>query len=105
MPFMYDSFYVFKSNASDQHPVVEPEFDWGPARFDWRKYWLDIEMPGLRRWAFPLIEGKRPERYRAEHTIRLRDERAAHDDESVRSKHDESSVHEPMLFSPPNDQA
>jgi hypothetical protein len=28
-------------------------------------------MPGLRRWAFPLIDGKRPERYRAEHRVQL----------------------------------
>ena len=26
---------------------------------------------GLRRWAFPLIEGRRPERYRAEHRTTL----------------------------------
>lgn len=109
MPFMYESFYVFKSQASDQHPVVEPEFDWGPALFDWRKYWLDIEMPGLRRWAFPLIEGKRPERYRAEHTIRLRDNKRDDDRESVEEvprvpHHDEAAPHEPMLLSPPNDQ-
>jgi long-chain acyl-CoA synthetase len=105
MPFMYESYYVFKSHAFDRHPVLEPEFDWGPARFDWRKYWLDIEMPGLRRWAFPLIEGKRPERYRAPHAIRLRErleERPTRDD---RSSHDEAKAHEPMLFSSTNDQA
>jgi hypothetical protein len=108
MPFMYESFYVFKSTAADQHPVVEPEFDWGPALFDWRKYFLEIEMPGLRRWAFPLIEGKRPERYRAEHTIRLRDGARDSDsdalDEPRRPKHDEATAHETMLFSPSNDQ-
>jgi thioester reductase-like protein len=93
MPFMYESFYVFKANAFDTHPVVEEEFDWGPARFDWRKYWLDIEMPGLRRWAFPLIEGKRPERYRAEHTIRLQDAHAT-----------ERNTHDGMHFSSTNDQ-
>jgi thioester reductase-like protein len=73
LPFMYESFYVFQSQALETHPALEPEFQWGPAVFDWRKYWLDVHMPGLRRWAFPLIEGKRPERYRAEHTTRLTD--------------------------------
>jgi len=80
MPFMHDSYYVFKSDALDRHPPAEPEFRWGPALFDWRKYFIDIHMPGLRRWAFPLIEGKRPERYRAPHAVRVVDsvlERAA----------------------------
>lgn len=105
MPFMYESYYVFKSHAFDRHPVLEPEFDWGPARFDWRKYWLDIEMPGLRRWAFPLIEGKRPERYRAAHAIRLRDRSEERPTRDERSSHDEAKAHEPMLFSSTNDQA
>lgn len=105
MPFMYESYYVFKSSAFDRHPVIEPEFDWGPARFDWRKYWLDIEMPGLRRWAFPLIEGKRPERYRAEHTIRLRERSETFSTRDDRSSHDEAKAHEPMRFSSTNDQA
>jgi thioester reductase-like protein len=85
LPFMYESYYVFKSRALDAHPALEPEFDWGPDRFDWRNYWLDIHMPGLRRWAFPLIEGKRPERYRAEHTVRLPDAKhaPAHDDSAA----------------------
>jgi len=71
LPFMYESYYVFKSDALDSHPAVEPEFRWNPTGFDWRKYWLDVHMPGLRRWAFPLIDGKRPERYRAEHRVSL----------------------------------
>jgi long-chain acyl-CoA synthetase len=81
LPFMYESFYVFVSEALETHPPLEPEFRWGPNVFDWRKYWLDIHMPGLRRWAFPLIEGKRPERYRAPHTVRLSEPKiAVHED-------------------------
>ena len=39
----------------------KPSFASRPERlFEWRSYWLDVHMPGLRRWAFPLIEGKRP---------------------------------------------
>ncbi|MET0388757.1 MAG: SDR family oxidoreductase [Polyangiales bacterium] len=80
LPFMHESYYVFKSQALDAHPALEPDLNWEP-RFDWRKYWLETHMPGLRRWAFPLIEGKRPERYRAEHTTRLAEALSArHDD-------------------------
>jgi thioester reductase-like protein len=71
LPFMYESFYVFESRALDAHPPLEPEFRFEPEKLDWRRYWLDIHMPGLRRWAFPLIEGRRPERYRCEHAVRL----------------------------------
>lgn len=71
LPFMYESFYVFESYALDAHPPLEPEFRFQPEKLDWRRYWLDIHMPGLRRWAFPLIEGRRPERYRCEHAVRL----------------------------------
>ncbi|HEX2676096.1 MAG TPA: hypothetical protein VHM19_05635, partial [Polyangiales bacterium] len=71
LPFMYESLYVFESRALDTHPPVESVFAFAPERIDWRKYWLDVHMPGLRRWAFPLIEGKRPERYRSEHPVRL----------------------------------
>jgi long-chain acyl-CoA synthetase len=71
LPFMYESFYVFESRAVDAHPVLEPEFRFEPEKLDWRRYWLDVHMPGLRRWAFPLIEGRRPERYRCEHAVRL----------------------------------
>jgi thioester reductase-like protein len=71
LPFMYESFYVFESRAIDAHPPLEPEFRYEPEKLDWRKYWLDVHMPGLRRWAFPLIEGRRPERYRCEHAVRL----------------------------------
>jgi thioester reductase-like protein len=83
LPFMYESFYVFKSDALDGHPALEPEFRWNPAGFDWRKYWLDVHMPGLRRWAFPLIDGKRPERYRAEHRVQLAEPKPMTADEHV----------------------
>jgi len=35
------------------HHLAERRFE--PETLDWRKYWLEVHMPGLRRWAFPLI--------------------------------------------------
>ncbi len=70
-PFMYDCFYVFESNAIDRTVPEETSLQFAPEKLDWRRYWLDVHMPGLRRWAFPLIDGKRPERWRAPHPVRL----------------------------------
>lgn len=71
LPFMYESFYVFECKAIGQTPAVESEFRFEPESLDWRKYWIEVHIPGLRRWAFPLIEGKRPERYRPRFAVRI----------------------------------
>lgn len=71
LPFMFESFYVFECRAIERTPALEPEFKFEPEAIDWRKYWLEVHVPGLRRWAFPLIEGKRPEKYRAQHPVVL----------------------------------
>jgi len=71
LPFMYESFYVFESRALGCTPAIEPAFRFEPQLIDWYHYWVDVHVPGLRRWAFPLIEGKRPERYRPSHRVRL----------------------------------
>jgi long-chain acyl-CoA synthetase len=71
LPFMYESFYVFECKALGKTPAVEPLLRFEPQTLDWRGYWIDVHVPGLRRWAFPLIEGKRPERYRPQHPVRL----------------------------------
>ncbi|MFI5306450.1 MAG: SDR family oxidoreductase [Polyangiales bacterium] len=77
LPFMYESFHVFECNAIGRTPAIEPQLRFEPERIDWRKYWIEVHMPGLRRWAFPLIEGKKPERYRPLHPVQLGSEPAA----------------------------
>jgi long-chain acyl-CoA synthetase len=71
LPFMYEGYYVFESRAIDQTPALEPEWRYAPEEIEWRSYWLGVHVPGLRRWAFPLIEGKRPERYRPQSPVQL----------------------------------
>jgi long-chain acyl-CoA synthetase len=71
LPFMYESFHVFESRALDRTVPVEVELRFEPQSLDWRKYWIEVHIPGLRRWAFPLIEGKKPERYRPQHPVRV----------------------------------
>ncbi len=70
-PFMHDNFQVFVARALDTHDVVEPDFRFDPQCFEWRSYWIDVHMPGLRRWAFPLFEGKSPPSYRALKPVKL----------------------------------
>jgi hypothetical protein len=71
LPFMYEGYYEFECRALSRTPALEPEFRFEPETLDWRNYWLEVHMPGLRRWAFPLIEGKRPERHRPLYPVRF----------------------------------
>lgn len=71
MPFTYEHFCVFECRAVDRHPVVEPEFRFAPETIEWRSYWLDIHMPGLRRWCFPEYEDKAKETYAPKTPFRL----------------------------------
>jgi nucleoside-diphosphate-sugar epimerase len=84
LPFMYESFHVFECRAIGRTPALEPELRFEPEVIDWRKYWIEVHMPGLRRWAFPLIEGKKPERYRPLHPVVLPPELGAPSHETRR---------------------
>lgn len=63
-PFTHDHYIVFECRAVDRHPVVEPELRFEPESIEWRRYWLDVHMPGLRRWCFPSYESKDRELYK-----------------------------------------
>ena len=70
-PFIHDNYQIFVNRAMDAHPPIEPEFHFDPRDIEWRSYWLDVHMPGLRRWTFPLFEGRQPETDRAQFPVRL----------------------------------
>ncbi len=72
-PFTHDHFVVFECRAVDRHPVVEPEFRFEPESIEWRRYWLDVHMPGLRRWCFPAYESKDREVYQPKVPFVLRE--------------------------------
>jgi long-chain acyl-CoA synthetase len=84
MPFTYEHYCVFECRAVDRHPVVEPEFRFAPEDIEWRSYWLDIHMPGLRRWCFPEYEDKPKEVYAPKTPFRLLDPPAAAQGEQPR---------------------
>lgn len=77
LPFIHDNHFVFVARNLQRHPVVEPEWNCDPRSIDWRHYWIDVHIPGLRKWCFPLFENKTPESYTPRHPFRLRAPEAA----------------------------
>ncbi len=73
MPFTYEHYCVFQCRALDRHEVAEPEFRFLPEHIEWRSYWLDVHMPGLRRWCFPEYEDEARETYSPKTPFRLLD--------------------------------
>jgi hypothetical protein len=53
--------------------VEEPFFHYEPRNLDWRRYWIDQHVPGLRRWSFPLLENSKVELYVPKVPVRLLD--------------------------------
>ena len=39
-------------------PEERAEFGYDTRSIDWWEYWIDIHIPALRRWTYPLIEGR-----------------------------------------------
>jgi long-chain acyl-CoA synthetase len=70
-PFTYDHYAVFICRAIDRHHITERDFRFDPENIEWRSYWLETHMPGLRRWCFPEYENKEREEYRPLHEFRL----------------------------------
>ena len=70
-PFILDNFFVFSTEALLRHEIVEPEFRVDPRAIDWRRYWIDVHIPGMRKWCYPLIENKTPESYSPRHPFKL----------------------------------
>lgn len=56
VPFVRDLRQWFVTENLLERPVVEPSLRFAPDGFDWRDYWLNVHMPGMRKWCFPDIE-------------------------------------------------
>jgi long-chain acyl-CoA synthetase len=60
-PFTVENAYVFRSDnvrslfarIREEERVLLP---WDPEKFDWYDYWLNIHLPGLKKWVFPTLE-------------------------------------------------
>lgn len=56
-------------------PEERETFGYDTASLDWWEYWIDIHIPALRRWTYPLIEGK-PLEAREPRVLRMPDPEA-----------------------------
>ncbi|HVH72314.1 MAG TPA: SDR family oxidoreductase, partial [Candidatus Dormibacteraeota bacterium] len=62
-PFILDNEHVFEcENARLLSAALPPEervlFDFTPEAVDWWDYWINVHIPALRRWCYPLMEGR-----------------------------------------------
>jgi thioester reductase-like protein len=51
-------------------PEEQADFGYNTGSLDWWEYWINIHIPALRRWTYPLIEG-RPLEARPPRTLQL----------------------------------
>ena len=61
LPFTVENAYVFRSDnvralfnriSEDEQQLLT----WNPEKFDWYDYWINIHMPGLKKWVLPTLE-------------------------------------------------
>jgi len=60
-PFTIENAYIFRSDnvralfqrfQKDEQGLLS----WYPEKLDWYDYWLNIHLPGLKKWVFPTLE-------------------------------------------------
>jgi long-chain acyl-CoA synthetase len=62
-PFILHNEHVFEcENARLLSAMLPSEertlFDFAPESIDWWDYWINVHIPALRRWCYPLMEGR-----------------------------------------------
>jgi long-chain acyl-CoA synthetase len=62
-PFILEDEHVFEAEnirilAAALPPEERALFGYDPGSFNWKDYWIDVHIPALRRWCYPLIEGR-----------------------------------------------
>jgi thioester reductase-like protein len=65
-PFILHNEQVFECDNVELLSAELPEseraaFGYEPRSIDWWEYWIQIHIPALRKWVYPLIEGRAPE--------------------------------------------
>ena len=65
-PFILHNNHVFEAaNVERLGAALPPEeqamFGYDARSLDWWDYWINVHIPALRKWCYPLIEGRQPE--------------------------------------------
>jgi len=65
-PFILHNDHVFEAaNVERLSAALPPEeraaFGYDARSVDWWDYWINVHIPALRKWCYPLIEGRQPE--------------------------------------------
>lgn len=65
-PFIGDTDWVFQTTNTrtvvSQATAQDQElFPYKPEDIDWMNYWIDVEVPGLEEWSWPILRGQKPE--------------------------------------------
>jgi long-chain acyl-CoA synthetase len=60
-PFTIENAYMFRAdNVRALFERIRPDeqglLRWNPDQFDWYDYWLNVHLPGLKKWVFPTLE-------------------------------------------------
>jgi len=75
LPFTVENAYVFRSDnvraLFDRIKQDEQQLlTWDPEKFDWYDYWMNIHMPGLKKWVLPTLEEDMREQPKRVYTYR-----------------------------------
>ena len=62
-PFILHNEYVFEARNVEILSALLPEaeqqaFGYDASIIDWWDYWINVHIPALRKWSYPLIEGR-----------------------------------------------
>jgi len=65
-PFILHNDHVFEAANIERlnallPPAERADFGYDAYSIDWWDYWINVHIPALRKWCYPLIEGRRPE--------------------------------------------
>jgi len=65
-PFILQNDHVFEAAHVEQlnaalSPEERADFGYDARSLDWWDYWINVHIPALRKWCYPLIEGRQPE--------------------------------------------
>jgi long-chain acyl-CoA synthetase len=65
-PFILHNDHVFEAANVERLSAAllaneRAEFGYDARALDWWDYWINVHIPALRKWCYPLIEGRQPE--------------------------------------------